>query len=143
MTLDEILEEHGKRIKASLKLNANGICAIKVKNEYILFLQKAAEEGFFFLYAPVATVPEQNALAIFTKALTANFFGRGTGEAFFSYDDKANTLILCQRFEEEQTTFSRYEKLFNAFASHLIKWSQMMNDPAYLERADEGQDESV
>ena len=78
-----------------LYLDEDGVAGLQRDSETLLILEVPADSKVCHLYAPVATLPEENPeLALYT-ALELNRFGRPLGGCWLAWDPEIAMLTLC------------------------------------------------
>lgn len=78
-----------------LKLDDNGVCAIKYNHEVECVLEFPHQGDVIYFYSPMGSIPTENTTDFLKHLLKANLFCLETHGATFAIDEIHNRVILC------------------------------------------------
>lgn len=140
MKLQELLEEHGKRLSVSLTLDSEGSCYLTINERWNLQLEQPYGEPYFFIHGRIATLPESGNEAIYRRALEANLFLKQTDGGFFSLDSKGMWLTFTIKREHDNTDFHAYIKALETAVSQIAYWSELFEKEHLKGKAARGEE---
>ena len=131
MELKDLLLEYGRRYGfGNLKLDSNGICRLKINQEYIVFLELAVDGKGFYLYGRVGKAPLES--FVLKAMLETNLYRLNPANAIFSIDPQTENVILFRPFDPLSTDFLIFDKALDAFVKMMQKWTNILKNPAML-----------
>lgn len=81
------------------------------------------------MYAPIATVPETNAQALYEELLRLNFCCVETNGATFALDEDGRRICLCYVQSIDSADELSFENLVGNFLETAKKWHEHFNAP--------------
>lgn len=115
-----------------LNFNDDGVCRLMLDGVLVIDIELQPDKGLLLLHSVVGPHPGDN-LALCHQLLSANLFGRGTGEATLALDEQRDELLLFRTIRIEGTTPSEFVAAVESFSIHADYWtSQIMEavDPS-------------
>lgn len=130
MNFLELLVDLSKQIgmQTPLKPDDNGVCRLVFDGKYPIDLEAPDTGQSIYLYATVGGVPPQPELknAVYELLLSANLFGRGTGEACFALDPEQEEILLIQVLRTERTDATELVRVLEQFVGYLVSWQEKL-----------------
>lgn len=96
LNFNDILIGFNSHLNANLRLDENGLCSIKHEDGLIIILEVPKGSDSFYLYAPLATVPNDlvSAYRLFGRALKLNMFQVKTEGGAVAYSEDLQQIML-------------------------------------------------
>ncbi len=121
MEYDRIIE--GIKGKYALELgdwHSGGKICFKINNQYEICMARSPYESAFFLSAPIYQLTPNTSREFYRNLLAYNLYGNKTGNGFLSLDTSTDTVILMEKFDEEEGDFILFDKKLKQFLTTLI-----------------------
>lgn len=95
MTLQQILEDIGRKMDLSLRMNQKGRCVLKDKKTEREYILESSNPKYFYLYTLLGFVPEGASATQFLKTLLSmNLFGQQTFGMTIGVEPNSGQIIL-------------------------------------------------
>lgn len=129
MELNALLESLAAQIGLpQLSLDNNGVCRLVFDAKLTLDLEPADNGATVYLYAVIGNAPLTAPGELFSSLLSANYFCRETGSAFFSYDTDSGDILLQQKFLLDGLTPPVFLAQFEQFVATAESWLARIDD---------------
>lgn len=113
----------------NLALAADGSLALGVDGRFVLHLQSNDDEGTITMFAPLGTVPLEDATASYKTMLRANRFWRGAGGATLSLDEQEPPrAILSEKVHCDVVTQATFLEVVERFIHNAQQWSGIIGE---------------
>lgn len=127
MQLSDIVEKLSEKFYSDIKAINDKEAHFVVNDKFCITLEEQEDGSRFYLYGVIGLIDPNEECLIFSKALEANLFGRGTGSASIGFDKQSRSLIMFQSFEKT-VDFKTFYKEFSLFLNLFGQWQEYCDD---------------
>lgn len=124
----------------NLELNRHGLCQFTLDGGLTVTLEDAPPERCAHVYAVIARVPETGVEELYATLLSAQLFGRGTGDGCaFGLDRATGEILFCTRMFPQDLDAPAFSATLNEFINWAEHWRSTLAEqpePAASEAAD-------
>lgn len=140
-SLDDLLAGFGHAVLGQpLKLDGSGVCTLGFHEGRSLTLEPEPGTDKVHLYATLARLPGRDGETIYGKLLTANLFGKATGEAWFAINPLEEAIVLNRVLLTDRLDVEAFGEIVTAFMDTVEHWARELDGPEFAEL--EGEDEA-
>jgi hypothetical protein len=107
ISFDEALQRLGTVLSLPIEPSAEGTVQLLFDGELPVVLEAQGEYGVY-LYSVLGQVPPGDVEAMFANLLSAQYFGRETGEACFGLDTRRRELLLHRQLNLRKHDFDEF-----------------------------------
>jgi hypothetical protein len=126
ISFDEALQRLGTVLSLPIEPSAEGTVQLLFDGELPLVLEAQGEYGVY-LYSVVGHLPPDNAEGLFASLLSAQYFGRETGEACFGLDSRRRELLLHRQLNLRKHDFDEFRAAVERFVAAARVWSRRLS----------------
>ncbi len=144
--VDQLLKELDAKLGSGvLQLDENGLCVLDIEEKGRIHIEVPEGSGLCYFAAPLAECPsEPERLAqLFTRLLTANYYGQGSKQATLSLDAENNVIYLHRGYETASLNVARLETAFETFQELVVAFKKRLATDFAEESETEAADEAV
>jgi hypothetical protein len=141
-TIDELLAGFGEAVLGRPLAVAvgSGICELGFYGTRRLTLEPEPGSDKVHLYSALARLPAREAETVYGKLLTANLYGKGTGEAWFAIDPMREAIVLNRVLDTRHLDVDAFGELLTGFMDLVEHWSRTLEDAAFADPAEDDGD---
>lgn len=123
MTTDEMIQALRRETGLpSLHIDPNNLCRLIFQDETIVNVEAPSGSEVVFLHSPVAKLPPDGREAWFAELLSANLFGRDTGDASLGLDAPMEEILLFQKINLSKIEAQEFIDIFDNFFKVVQYW---------------------
>ena len=129
ISFDEALQRLGTVLSLPIEPSAEGTVQLLFDGELPVVLEAQGEYGVY-LYSVLGQVPPGDVEAMFANLLSAQYFGRETGEACFGLDTRRRELLLHRQLNLRKHDFDEFRAAVERFVAAARVWSRRLSGTA-------------
>jgi hypothetical protein len=126
ISFDEALQRLGTVLSLPIEPSAEGTVQLLFDGELPLVLEAQGEYGVY-LYSILGNVPPEGVDTLFASLLSAQYFGRETGEACFGLDTRRRELLLHRQLNLRKHDFNEFRAAVERFVAAARLWSRRLS----------------
>lgn len=127
--VDQLLKELDAKLGSGvLKLDENGLCVLDIEEKGRIHIEVPEGSGLCYFAAPLEDCPSEpeRLELLFTRLLTANYYGQGSQQATFSLDSENSTIYVHRAYETASLTLERLETAFETFQDLVVQFKKRL-----------------
>lgn len=129
-TLAELLADFGHAMLGRpLLLEANGVAKLGFYEGRELTLEAEQGSPKAYLHARVAALPSRPSAAFLAKLLTANLFGKATGDAWFAINGWDESIMLNRVLDTDRLDVEAFGEIVTGFMDAVEHWTRTLAEP--------------
>jgi hypothetical protein len=111
-----------------LEANREGIYSLKINDVHFIYFSGSPQGEDLFLYATVCQIPDndEQRAALYDCLLSANLFGRDSGNGWFAKDSQFNQILLISRISLHDLSLPLFTSELKQMVGTLSHWTEVI-----------------
>lgn len=126
MRIEEALDQLGRQIGLTLRLDAAQSCRLVFDRSLAVDIEALEDGARVFLHAVVGRLPAGDVQKLLTDLLEANLFGRGTGGSVLAVDAGLKEVVLHRALDMKTIDYAHFTAALEGFLTHARAWTDRL-----------------
>lgn len=142
--VEDLLASFGEAMVGTpFELDAKGVCELGFHDRRRLTVEPEQGGDLVHLYSVIARLPTRNAETVYGKLLTANLFGKGTGDAWFAINPLEEAIVLNRTLATAHLDAEAFGEVLTGFMDTVEHWSRELDGHDFAEPEAEAEAETA